>query len=103
MPISGVEPVEGTRANAYRGVREEWLEAASLEARRQKDRRYDSDGGENEEIGPLEPSVHDPKMLNERKAERRDQKQHQRERQSRNEPRSSILRFESYQAALSSL
>jgi hypothetical protein len=62
------------------------LVAASLEARGQKDRRYDSYRGENEEIGPLEPSVHDAKMLDERKAEHRDQKEQQRERQSRNEP-----------------
>jgi hypothetical protein len=34
MPISGVEPVEGTRANAYRGVRqfaEEWLDSTQFD------------------------------------------------------------------------
>ena len=62
------------------------LVAAPLEARSQEDRRYDSDGGENEEIRPLEPSVHDRKMLDERKAEHRDQKQEQRERQRWDEP-----------------
>src|SRR5580704_10286039 len=55
------------------------LVAAPLEARSQEDRGYDSDGGENEEIRSLEPSVHDRKMLDERKAEHRDQKQEQRE------------------------
>jgi hypothetical protein len=34
MPISGVEPVEGARANAYRVVRqfaEEWLASAQFD------------------------------------------------------------------------
>jgi hypothetical protein len=34
MPISGVEPVEGTCANAYRGVRQfadEWLASAQFD------------------------------------------------------------------------
>lgn len=62
------------------------LVAAPLEARSQEDRRYDSDSGKNEEIRPLEPSVHDREMLDERKAEHRDQKQEQRERQGWDKP-----------------
>jgi len=42
--------------------------------------------GESEQVGSLEPSVHDAQMLDERKPEHSDQKQQQRARQDRNEP-----------------
>src|SRR5271168_3421257 len=82
---------EGESERAESGEEEDGDEAVGrsiaspLNAFGQKNRRHDADCWEDQEIWPLDPTVHDSKIFNKGKPEYDEQEQEQRERQNRNE------------------